>query len=125
MPVWGDFDTTVSTSKTAKDHFKNYEGRFAVPNSQTSPGSPLAGGEDRQWFDYGNVRFITMPEPWTGAWTDWNIKAGTLMAQEQAYANIKFIVTFVHQPAYSSGQYTGSSTLKDQVSLINKSLLYS
>ncbi|MDD5323186.1 MAG: CARDB domain-containing protein [Methylococcales bacterium] len=109
MPVWGDQDTiTTSTNES----FKNYKGRFAVPNPQTSPGSPLAGGEDWHWFDYGNVRFITLPEPWTGAWADWNTKAGTLMAQAQADPNIKFIVTFVHRPAYSSGHYTGSSTLK-------------
>ncbi len=110
MPVWGEMDTV--TSKKAQDNFKNYKGRFAVPNSQTSPGSPLAGGEDWYWFDYGNVRFITMPEQWKGAWADWNTKAGKLMAQAQADANIKFIVTFVHQPAYSSGHYAGSATLK-------------
>ena len=108
MPVWGDMDTVSSS----KENFKNYKGRFAVPNSQTSPGSPLAGGEDWYWFDYGNVRFITMPEPWTGAWADWNTKAGTLMAGAQTDPNIKFIVTFVHRPAYSSGHYTGSSSLK-------------
>ena len=108
MPVWGDRDTVSSTNES----FKNYKGRFAVPNPQTSPGSPLAGGEDWYWFDYGNVRFITMPEPWSGAWADWNTKAGTLMAQAQANANIKFIVTFVHRPAYSSGHTRGSSTLK-------------
>ena len=108
MPVWGDMDTISST----KESFKNYKGRFAVPNPQTSPGSPLAGGEDWYWFDYGNVRFITLPEPWTGAWADWNTKAGALMAQAQNDPNIKFIVTFVHRPAYSSGHYTGSSTLK-------------
>ncbi|MDD5319873.1 MAG: fibronectin type III domain-containing protein [Methylococcales bacterium] len=108
MPVWGDKDTITSTNES----FKNYKGRFAVPNPQTSPGSPLAGGEDWYWFDYGNVRFITLPEPWTGAWADWNTKAGTLMAQAQADSDIKFIVTFVHRPAYSSGHYTGSSTLK-------------
>ena len=110
MPVWGDMDTI--TSYRAKDNFKNYKGRFAVPNPQTSPGSPLAGGEDWYWFNYGNVRFITMPEPWSGAWADWNTKAGKLMAQAQNDPNIKFIVTFVHQPAYSSGHYTGSSSLK-------------
>ncbi|MDD5322269.1 MAG: right-handed parallel beta-helix repeat-containing protein [Methylococcales bacterium] len=111
MPVWGDKDTITSTN----EDFKNYKGRFAVPNPQTSPGSPLAGGEDWYWFDYGNVRFITLPEPWTGAWADWITKAGTLMAQAQTDSDIKFIVTFVHRPAYSSGHYTGSSTLKSSL----------
>jgi len=111
MPVWGDSETVTSTN----DNFKNYKGRFAVPNSQTSPGSPLAGGKDWYWFDYGNVRFITLPEPWTGAWADWNTKASALMAQAQADPTIKFIVTFVHRAAYSSGHYAGNSTLKNML----------
>ncbi|MDD5463455.1 MAG: fibronectin type III domain-containing protein, partial [Methylococcales bacterium] len=109
MPVWGDMDTVSSTN----DNFKNYKGRFAVPNPQTSPGSPLAGGEDWYWFDYGNVRFITLPEPWTGAWADWKTKADALMAEAQTNPNIKFIVTFVHRAAYSSAHYAGLSSLKD------------
>ena len=56
MPVWGDLDCISSGT----DSFKNYKGRFAVPNPQTSPGSPLAGGKDWYWFDYGNTRFITL-----------------------------------------------------------------
>ncbi len=108
MPVWGDVDAR----NTAKDNFKNYKGRFAVPNSQASPGSPLAGGEDWYWFDYGNTRFITLPEPWVGAWADWKTKADKLMAEAQAAPGIKFIVTFVHRPAYSSGHYAGSAELK-------------
>jgi len=34
------------------------------------------------------------------------------MAQAQADPNIKFIATFGHRPAYSSGHYSGSATLK-------------
>jgi parallel beta-helix repeat protein len=109
MPVWGDQDWRKNT----QDNFKNYKGRFDLPNPQTSPGTPLAGGEDWYWFDYGNVRFITLPEPWSGAWTDWGAKAGVLMAQAQADSNIKFIVTAVHRPAYSSGHFTGSAPLKE------------
>jgi len=109
MPVWGDLEWS---SSSGTDSFKNYKGRFNVPNSQTSPGSPLAGGEDWYWFDYGNTRFITLPEPWSGAWTAWNTTAGELMAQAQTDQNIKFIATFGHQPAYSSGHYTGSTTLQ-------------
>lgn len=108
MPVWGDQDWL----KTSKDNFSNYKGRFDLPNPQTSPGTPLAGGEDWYWFDYGNVRFIALPEPWTGAWANWKTKAATLMAQAQADNNIKFIVTMAHRPAYSSGHYPGSATLK-------------
>ena len=108
LPVWGDLEWLSSS----QDSFKNYKGRFAVPNSQTSPGSPLAGGKDWYWFDYGNTRFITLPEPWSGAWSAWNTTAGDLMAQAQADPNLKFIATFGHQPAYSSGHYSGSDTLK-------------
>jgi parallel beta-helix repeat protein len=108
MPVWGDLDWR----KSRTDSFNNYKGRFDVPNSQTSPGSPLAGGEDWYWFDYGNVRFITLPEPWSGAWSAWNTKADALMTQAQTDPNIKYIVTFAHQPAYSSGHTTGSATLR-------------
>ncbi len=111
MPVWGDRDTVSSD----KESFANYKGRFVIPNSQTSPGSPLAGGEDWYWFDYGNVRFITLPEPWTGAWEDWHTKAGALMAEAQGDPAIKFIVTFVHRPAYSSGHNAGSPALKDKL----------
>ena len=108
MPVWGALDWSGSST----DSFNNYKGRFDVPNSQTSPGSPLAGGKDWYWFDYGNTRFITLPEPWSGAWSAWNTKADALMAQAQADPDIKYIVTFAHQPAYSSGHYTGSATLR-------------
>ena len=108
MPVWGDLDWSGSST----DSFNNYKGRFDVPNSQTSPNSPLAGGKDWYWFDYGNTRFITLPEPWSGAWSAWNTKADALMAQAQADPDIKYIVTFAHQPAYSSGHYTGSATLR-------------
>ena len=109
MPVWGDQDWRKNT----QDNFKNYKGRFALPNAQASPGSPLAGGEDWYWFDYGNVRFITLPEPWSGAWADWKTKADRLMAKAQANADIKFIVTMVHRPAYSSGHFKGATPLKE------------
>ncbi|MDD5632688.1 MAG: fibronectin type III domain-containing protein, partial [Methylococcales bacterium] len=108
LPVWGDLEWISSST----DSFKNYKGRFNVPNAQTSPVSPLAGGKDWYWFDYGNTRFITLPEPWSGAWPAWNTAAGDLMAQAQADPNIKFIATFGHRPAYSSGHYSGSATLK-------------
>ncbi len=108
MPVWGDLDSR----NTALDSFKNYKGRFTLPNPQVSPGSSAAGGEDWYSFDYGNTRFITLPEPWVGAWADWKAKADKLMAEAQTNPKIKFIVTVGHRPAYSSGHYAGSPELK-------------
>jgi hypothetical protein len=110
MPAWGNHEWDSSG-----DDLRNYKGRFDLVNRQTSPGSPSVSccGEDWFWFDYGNVRFITYPEPWSGAWADWNTKAGAIMDQAQADANIDFIVTYGHRPAYSSGHHPGDSTLKN------------
>ena len=107
MPAWGNHDWTQP------DDLRNYKGRFEFPNPQTSPGSPAISccGEDWYWFDYGNVRFISYPEPWTGAWSDWNSQATTLMTVAQADPWIRWIVTFGHRPAYSSGHHPGDSTL--------------
>lgn len=109
MPAWGNHEWDKST-----DDLRNYKGRFAFPNPQTSPGSPSISccGEDWYWFDYGNARFIAYPEPWSGAWSDWQTKAGTIMAQAQADPTTRFIVTFGHRPAYSSGHHPSSSTLQ-------------
>lgn len=110
MPIWGNHEWNKST-----DDLRNYKGRFDLPNQQASPNSPLISccGEDWYWFDYGNVRFIALPEPWKYAWVDWNTKATVLMEEAQADSNITFIVTFVHRPAYSSGHHKGLSLLKD------------
>jgi hypothetical protein len=111
MPAWGNHEWDSPSS----DDLRNYKGRFELPNPQTSPGSPAASccGEDWSWFDYGNTRFIAYPEPWSGAsWTDWRTQAGALMDQAQADPAIKFIVTFGHRPAYSSGHHPGDSGLK-------------
>ena len=109
MPAWGNHEWDAST-----DDFRNYKGRFAFPNPQTSPGAPSAGGpgEDWYWFDAGNVRFIAYPEPFSGAWSDWNTKAKALMDAAQADPAIRFIVTYGHRPAYSSGHHPGDATLK-------------
>ncbi|HKY31067.1 MAG TPA: Ig-like domain-containing protein [Candidatus Polarisedimenticolia bacterium] len=109
MPAWGNHEDGSSA-----DDRQNYEGRFDFPNSQDSPNAPPAGGpgEEWMWFDYGNVRFISYPEPFSGAWTDWKTKAGAIMAAAQADPAITFIVTFGHRPAYSSGSdHGGDSTL--------------
>jgi hypothetical protein len=110
MPIWGNHEWTAPT----EDDLRNYKGRFDLPNAQTSPGSPTVSccGEDWYWFDYGNVRFIGYPEEWSGAWSDWGTRIDPIMAQAQSDPAIRFIVTFGHKPAYSSGIHSGSSTLK-------------
>lgn len=111
MPAWGNHEWTYTT-----DDLRNYKGRFDLPNPQTSPDSPAISccGEDWYWFDYGNVRFIAYPEPYTSSatWTDWNNQVKMLMDQAQGDLDIDFIVTFGHQPAYSSGYHSPNSTLK-------------
>ncbi len=107
MPAWGNHE-----DGSLVDDRQNYEGRFDLPNSQESPNAPPAGGpgEEWSWFDYGNVRFISYPEPFTGAWTDWKTKVDPIMAAAQADPAITFIVTFGHRPAYSSGADHQSNT---------------
>ena len=109
MPAWGNHEWDEPT-----DDFRNYKGRFALPNPQTSPGAPSVGGpgKDWYWFDAGTVRFIAYPELFPGAWADWYTKATPLMDAAQADPSIQFIVTFGHEPAYSSGHHPGSPTLK-------------
>ena len=110
MPCWGNHDWDVG------DDLRNYKGRFDLPNAQSTPGSPAVSccGEDWYWFDYGNVRFIGYPEPYTGSvWADWSTAAGPLMDQAQADPAIEFIVTFGHRVAYSTGNYyPGNTVLK-------------
>jgi len=117
MPAWGNHEWDSSG-----DDLRNYKGRFDLPNAMTSPGSPAISccGKDWYWFDYGNVRFIAYPEPWSGAWADWFPRASAIMDSAQANPNIDFIVTFGHRPAYSSGHHAGSSELEgylDQLGL--------
>jgi flagellar hook capping protein FlgD/purple acid phosphatase-like protein/calcineurin-like phosphoesterase family protein len=107
MPIWGNHDW-ATVADTAIDNLNNYEGRFDLPNSQTSPGASEAigdgPGEDWYWFDYGNVRFISFPEPYAGAWNDWENRVMPIMAAAQADPAITFIVTFGHRPSWSSGR---------------------
>jgi hypothetical protein len=65
MPAWGNHEWDVPAS----DDLRNYKGRFAFPNPQTSPNAPIEGccGEDWYWFDYGNVRFISYPDVGAGS----------------------------------------------------------
>jgi hypothetical protein len=121
MPAWGNHEWESTT-----DDLRNYKGRFDLPNPQTSPtapdsadlvGTPRPYGKDWYWFDYGNTRFISIPDPYTygsgGPWADWYTKVGPIMNQAQSDPAIAFIVTFGHRPSYTSGNYTpGDPTLR-------------
>jgi len=109
MPAWGNHEWDESS-----DDLRNYKGRFAIPHAHASPGSPHAGccGEDWGWFDAGPVRFISYPEPYSDStWANWRMQAGRVMAAAEANRRIRFIVTFGHRPAYSTGYHPGDSTL--------------
>ncbi len=109
MPAWGNHEWDESS-----DDLRNYKGRFAIPHAHASRGAPQKGccGEDWGWFDAGAVRFISYPEPYSDAsWTEWGAQAGRVMAAAQASRKIKFIVTFGHRPAYSTGYHPGDSEL--------------
>ena len=112
MPAWGDHEW----DQPGKDDLRNYKGRFDLPNPQSSPLDrrvPHAGGgEDWYWFDYGNIRFISYPEPWSGAWKDWSQEAREVMEVAQKDTAIDFIVTFGHRPAFSSGCHEGEPELQ-------------
>lgn len=109
MPVWGNHEWEKPT-----DDLRNYKGRFDLPNPRTTPDIPAPndGGEDWYWFDYGNVRFIAYPEPFSGALDHWVVQARALMDSAQADPVITHIVTFGHRPAYSSGHHSGETRLK-------------
>src|SRR6266487_1808290 len=109
MPAWGNHDW-----ETTSDDLRNYKGRFMIPNQHASPGAPSLGccGEDWGWFDAGGVRFISYPEPYSGTtWSDWASQADSIMAAAQADSAVKYIVTFGHRPAYSTGAHPGSPSL--------------
>jgi hypothetical protein len=110
MPAWGNHEG----DSTTVDDMRNYKGRFDLPNGHASPGVNAGAccGEDWYWFDYGNVRFIAYPEPYVGAWPAWSVKADSIMAEAQADPAIRFIVTFGHRPAYSSGHHGGLAMLR-------------
>jgi hypothetical protein len=111
MPSWGNHEW----DDPSRDDLRNYKGRFDLPNPQASPGAPSVGGagEDWNWFDYGNVRFIAYPEPYTSStWSDWHTKARALMDQAQADPNIRFIVTHGHRPPWSSGYHESETQIQ-------------
>jgi hypothetical protein len=113
MPVEGNHDWEY----TAADDLRTYKGRFDIPNPGTISNSPTAsaGGEDWGWFDYGNTRFISCPEPWTSSSrNEWKIQVIPVFAAAQDDPNIKFIVTFGHRSSYTSasGRYPGETSLR-------------
>ena len=110
MPAWGNHEWDI----VAKDDLRNYKGRFELPHQQMSTSAPSQGccGKDWYWFDYGNVRFISYPEPYgSGTLSDWCSKATQLMDDAEHDPNLNFIVTFGHRPAYSSGYHPGDQVL--------------
>ena len=111
MPTWGNHEW----EDPARDDLRNYKGRFALPHAAASPGAPAAGccGEDWYWFDFGSIRFVIYPEPYTpDTWTDWAAHAEPLLAEAQADPKIKFIITAGHRPAYSSGHHGSELALR-------------
>lgn len=123
MPSWGNHDW----ENPSGDDLRNYKGRFDIPNPQTSPSSPDISccGEDWGWFDYGNARFISIPERWNSetTWQDWSVEALPIFQEAQNDPDIKFIVSYGHQSAYTSaeGRYGGSGTLKTILNGLNSS----
>jgi len=121
MPAWGNHEWQGGSFS---DYLNNYEGRFALPNSRTSPGASSAQGngpgEDWYWFDYGNARFISFPEPYDGGWNDWAAQVGSIMAGAQADTAITFIITFGHRPSWSSGaDHGGESALATKMAALH------
>ncbi len=111
MPVWGNHEW----EDPRQDDLRNYKGRFALPHAAASPGAPALGccGEDWYWFDFGSVRFIVYPEPYThDTWTDWAARAEPLLADAETDAKIKFIITAGHRPVYSSGHHGSDLALR-------------
>jgi hypothetical protein len=101
MPAWGNHDWEY----TDKDDLRTLKGRFDIPNPGTISSSPAISccGEDWGWFDYGNTRFISYPEPWTSSsWKEWASQVAGVFESAQKNTRIKFIVTFGHRSSYTS-----------------------
>ncbi|HEY1486369.1 MAG TPA: metallophosphoesterase family protein, partial [Micromonosporaceae bacterium] len=122
LPAWGNHEygppDDESPPGTPRDTLANYKGRVEMPNAKTSsadiasktnePGcsGPKPGnncmGDDWGWFRAGGVLFISYPEPWYHAYTDWEPQAAALMATAQSDPTVDFIVTYGHRPPVSS-----------------------
>jgi len=124
QPAWGNHEYGAATANapfgTPRDSLANYKGRSFITNAQTVPAdittktsAPGCGqeigssintcmGRDWGWFRAGNVLFISYPEQWGNALSDWQTKADALMANAQADNTVDFIVTYGHRPPYTS-----------------------
>lgn len=101
MPAWGNHDWEYDTI----DDLRSYKGRFDIPHPGTISGSPKISccGEDWGWFDYGNTRIISLPEPWeSSVRTEWLAQVTSVFSDAQKNPDIKFIITFGHRSAYTS-----------------------
>jgi hypothetical protein len=113
MPVEGNHDWEYTNA----DDLRTFKGRFDIPNPGRLLSSPVvsAGDEDWGWFDYGNTRFISCPEPWSSQTrNEWKVYVTPVFAAAQNDPNIKFIVTFGHRSAYTSasGRSPGETSLR-------------
>ena len=109
-----------SPAGTVQDSLANYKGRWSMAHAQVEPNDtasqlahpgckPAAGtttngclGQDWGWFDVGHYRFISRPEPDSGAYADWQAKAAVIMADAEANPTIYGIITYGHRPPCSS-----------------------
>jgi hypothetical protein len=101
MPAWGNHDWEYDSI----DDLRSYKGRFDIPHPGTISESPSVSccGEDWGWFDYGNTRIISLPEPWKQSVHDeWLNQVTSVFADAQNNPGIKFIITFGHRSAYTS-----------------------
>jgi hypothetical protein len=140
QPVWGNHEygspQPDSVPGAVRDTLENYKGRSFITNAQTVPNdtagliqNPGCGwasgskvntclGEDWGYFVAGHVLYISYPEPWPGAQTNWGTRADPIMAAAQADPNIDFIVTYGHRPAYTSLNGQQSVDIRDAVNAL-------
>ncbi len=118
FPAWGNHEIDHANDGgtcTGGDNLTNYKGRFDLPNPKEdvldNTYCYAGGGEDWHWFDYGNTRFIAFPEPWSDNWAGWNTKVSPIMLAAQNNPNIKYIVTYGHRPAWSTGSHASETPL--------------
>ena len=110
MPSWGNHEWETPTL----DDLRNYKGRFVLPNPQSVPSAPPEGccGEDWGWFDAGGIRFISYPELYQASTpSEWQTAVDPVFAAAQADPNIHFIMTYGHEPAYSTGLHRPNAAL--------------